>query len=280
VGIKAEDYRRPQSIGVQDRDAVSLPHDGSAASPLCLVVKPDFTIVDATEEYLVATLLWRQEISDCNLFDVFPDNPHDRGADGAANLRASLNEVLRNGIPDVMKVQRYDVRDHATGSQAWVEKFWAPTNTAVFGAGSREITYLIHEVVDVTHAVLLRRWVEEQSIAVAEQRDTLERMLRDLAQRERNLRAHHEQLNVLAGRRGSYDFSAARIQVQLGAPEMRRYFYPGDHAPVTGVYEAFHFRRCEWASSRVFERAGQAFPVCRDCKKRVVFRLFKACEWT
>src|SRR5262245_32386924 len=45
-------------------------------SGLYLILKPDLTIVDASEEYRLATLLWREAIAGCYMFDVFPDNPN------------------------------------------------------------------------------------------------------------------------------------------------------------------------------------------------------------
>jgi len=45
---------------------------------------------------------------------MFPDNPDDPAASGAANLRASLERVLATRAPDTMAVQKYDIRrpDH------------------------------------------------------------------------------------------------------------------------------------------------------------------------
>ena len=56
-----------------------------------------------------------------------------------------------------MALQRYDVRDHVAGDGAWIEKFWAPVNTPVFGGDSREITPILHCVTDMTQAVRLRQ---------------------------------------------------------------------------------------------------------------------------
>jgi hypothetical protein len=68
------------------------------------VLNPDLTIVEASEEYLSATLIWREEIRGCRLFDVFPDNPHNPQASGVKNLKDSLHEVLRSRAPHCMSV--------------------------------------------------------------------------------------------------------------------------------------------------------------------------------
>ena len=158
------------------RPAVPLRFDGLFREKpgSYLVLKPDLTIEDVSDEYMRATLIWRDEVRDCGLFEVFPDNPHDPAADGVRNLRASLLEVLKHGRPHRMPIQRYDVRDRAIGNGAWLERFWAPVNMPVFGGGSREITHVIHQVVDVTRAVLLERWRGEPFRVHDEQRTPLD----------------------------------------------------------------------------------------------------------
>jgi PAS domain-containing protein len=65
-----------------------------SAPGLYLVLTPDLTIVGASDAYLRATMTTRRGIIRRPLFDVFPDNPDDPGADGVRNLRASLHGVL------------------------------------------------------------------------------------------------------------------------------------------------------------------------------------------
>lgn len=49
---------------------------------LYLVLKPDLTIVDASDEYLRTTLTWREKIRERHLFEIFPDNPDAQPSDG------------------------------------------------------------------------------------------------------------------------------------------------------------------------------------------------------
>src|SRR5205823_4418500 len=84
-----------------------------AVPGLYLVLLPDppqFTIVAASNAYLRATVTKREEILGRGLFEVFPDNPHDPAATGAAHLRASLRRVLEHRTPDTMALQKYDIR--------------------------------------------------------------------------------------------------------------------------------------------------------------------------
>src|SRR5579884_3171098 len=81
-----------------------------SAPGLYLVLAPDFTIVAVSDAYLHATMTRREAILGRGIFEVFPDNPDDATATGVANLRASLERVLKNRAADTMAVQKYDIR--------------------------------------------------------------------------------------------------------------------------------------------------------------------------
>jgi PAS domain S-box-containing protein len=115
----------------------------------CLVLKPDLTIVAASDAYLKATLTQRETILGRNIFEVFPENPDDSTASGMANLRASFNRVLQNASADTMAIQKYDVQQPDGTFQ---ERYWSPINSPVFGA-DRRVEYIIHRVEDVTDFV-------------------------------------------------------------------------------------------------------------------------------
>ena len=73
---------------------------------LYLVLSPDLDIVAVSDAYARATMTQRQAIVGRPLFEVFPDNPEDSSATGVHNLRASLERVLRERVPDTMPVQK------------------------------------------------------------------------------------------------------------------------------------------------------------------------------
>src|SRR6185295_6386554 len=102
------------------------------APGLYLVLLPDLTIVAVSDAYLRATMTERAAILGRGLFDVFPDNPDDPGATGVRNLRASLDRVRQNRIPDAMAVQKYDIRRPESEGGGFEERFWSPVNSPVF----------------------------------------------------------------------------------------------------------------------------------------------------
>ena len=125
------------------------------APGLYLVLTPDLKIVAVSDAYLRATMTKRAEIIGRALFDVFPDNPDDPAATGVANLRASLDRVRAQRVPDTMAVQKYDIRRPESEGGGFEERFWSPTNSPVLDANG-ELAYIIHRVEDVTEFVRLK----------------------------------------------------------------------------------------------------------------------------
>src|SRR5437868_14918331 len=97
-----------------------------------LVLSPALVIVAVSNAYLQATMTRREEILGCHLFNVFPDNPGDTTATGVSNLQASLTRVLQHRVPDVMAVQRYDIRRPSPEGGKFEERHWRPSNMPVF----------------------------------------------------------------------------------------------------------------------------------------------------
>jgi signal transduction histidine kinase/CHASE3 domain sensor protein len=133
---------------------------------LYLILNPDWRIVTASDAYLKATMTERAKIVGRGIFEVFPDNPDDANATGAANLRSSLERVRQTGTADTMAIQRYDVR-RTDGT--FEERFWSPVNSPLFEANGR-LEYIIHRVEDVTDFMRKMRSGE------AEQSDLTARM--------------------------------------------------------------------------------------------------------
>ena len=122
----------------------------AAAPAALLVLRPDapaFTIAAATDAYLHATHQTRGGLVGRPVFEALPDaNPGNPAPTGVANLRASLETVLRTGDSHAMPVQRYDLhRPDGT----WEERHWAPRNSAVLGPDGA-VRYVVHFVEDVT----------------------------------------------------------------------------------------------------------------------------------
>jgi PAS domain-containing protein len=102
--------------------------------------RPGLHIVDVNDAYAAATLTTRAQAAAGRLFDVFPDNPDDPGADGVSNLYESLQRAAQSGEPHAMMIQRYDVRD-AHGQ--FVQRYWRPINTPIFDEAGK-LVYLLH----------------------------------------------------------------------------------------------------------------------------------------
>jgi PAS domain S-box-containing protein len=174
-----------------------------SAPGLFLVLKPDFTIVAASNAYLKATLTERERIIGRRLFEVFPDNPDDPDADGTRNLRASLERVLKSGTSDTMAVQKYDVPNHETG--LFEEKYWSPVNTPVLGT-EKQVEFIIHRVEDVT------AFVREKSSAGKpneDLREKMEIMASEVYLRGQELQAANRQLETVNKELESFSYSVS-----------------------------------------------------------------------
>ncbi len=114
-----------------------------------LVLDTNLRIAAATDSYLEATMTVREEILGRHLFDVFPDNPGDPGADGVANLSASLDHVLRHRAPHRMREQKYDVRRPAERGGEFEERWWLPENSPILD-DLGNVVWIVHHVLDVT----------------------------------------------------------------------------------------------------------------------------------
>src|SRR5436305_64964 len=100
-----------------------------AAPGMYLVLAPDdprFTIVAVNDAYSKATMTCPTDVVGRGLFEVFPDNPDDSNASGAANLLASLRRAIKLRRPDAMAVQKYDIRRPEQQGAEFEERYWSP----------------------------------------------------------------------------------------------------------------------------------------------------------
>ncbi len=160
----------------------------------CLALDPELRVIAVSSAYTEATLTRREDILGRDMFDIFPDNPDDPAADGVHNLRASLERVLQTGQPDLMPVQKYDIRRPPEQGGGFEVRYWTPINTPVLDAEGR-LRYIIHKAEDVTEFVMLREQKLEQSRITDSLRQQAEKMEADIYARsktiaENNLRLH------------------------------------------------------------------------------------------
>jgi PAS domain-containing protein len=128
-----------------------------------LLLAPDLRIVGASDDYLAATITQRATIVGQFIFDAFPDNPETPEANGVANVRASLEQVLATKQPHTMAPQHYDVPNPAQPGQ-FVERHWLPLHTPVLDA-TGQVQFIIQSVQDVTANRLAERQLRESRTA-------------------------------------------------------------------------------------------------------------------
>jgi PAS domain S-box-containing protein len=164
-----------------------------AAPGLYLVLDPALVIVAVSDAYLQALGTQRDRIVGRGIFEVFPGNPADPAATGMANLRASLERVLRSGQADAMAVQKYDVpRAEGGGFEA---RHWSSLNLPVLGADGK-VAYIIRRVDDVTDFLQLERQGDEQKRVTEELLTRAEQMGAEIYRRAQQLQEANDRLRI------------------------------------------------------------------------------------
>lgn len=137
-----------------------------------LILSPDspkFTIVAVSDAYQLATHTNRKDIVGRGLFEIFPDNPKDKTADGVSNLTASLHRVLEKKKLDFMAIQRYDIPASRTGNGSEFEvRYWIPDNAPILDE-NEDVLYIVHHVMDATeNEQLIRKYGGAESAEIHE----------------------------------------------------------------------------------------------------------------
>jgi serine phosphatase RsbU (regulator of sigma subunit) len=124
-----------------------------AATPSpCMVLGPDLVISDVNEAACQVTGRARKDLLGRYLFDAFPENPADPGADGVRKLHASLRRVLRSKERDTMAPMKYDI-PVAGQPGVFEERWWSAINTPVLGPDG-QVAWILHRGEDVTAFIL------------------------------------------------------------------------------------------------------------------------------
>jgi PAS domain S-box-containing protein len=221
-----------------------MPHDSAvdfealfAATPgPYLILSPALTIIAVNDAYLRATMTRRDGMIGRPMFEVFPDNPADPTADGVANLRASLERVLRLKQPDKMAVQKYDIRRPDDEGGGFIVRHWNPLNIPVFDR-TGEVACIIHHVEDVTRIEELEAADERSREAAARQQALISQLRaanRQLAQQiESNARL------ARAGRQTSEALEAEEKRFRAVANKLPGIVYRGISMPDGSYSESY-----------------------------------------
>jgi PAS domain S-box-containing protein len=116
-----------------------------------LLLSPSFTIIGASDSYLLTTAKDRQAIMGNYLFDVFPESA-DWAPEENGRIRESLEKVLKTRQRHELPVIRFDT-PAADGSGQLAERYWKTAHQPVLH-GSGALKYIIQHTRDVTAEVI------------------------------------------------------------------------------------------------------------------------------
>lgn len=114
---------------------------------LCLVLDPALNIVAQNDAHARATMTRRDETLGKFLFEIFPDNPADSGAEGVSVLRGSLLKVLKTRETDVIPSFQFDISPPKGGR--YVPRYWRVVNTPILD-DQGFVRLIINQVDDLT----------------------------------------------------------------------------------------------------------------------------------
>lgn len=172
----------------------------TSAPFLILSPNENFTIIAANDAYLRATYTQREAIIGKSVFEVFPDNPDERGATGTKNLRASLERVLQAHTVDTIPIHKYDIPRPSSQGGGFEPRFWSAISKPVLNPQGA-IDYIIHRVEDVTSFMLKGAAQEELTKTLQTRSDQMQaetyRHLKELENAQEALKQNNEHYQTL-----------------------------------------------------------------------------------
>ncbi|MBC7642554.1 MAG: ATPase, partial [Flavobacterium sp.] len=95
------------------------------------MIDTKFAVVAASDSFLKTTATVRENIVGRDIFEVFPDNPDDKTANGERIVRASFNRVIKNKTPDTLPVVKYDISKPESEGGGYELKYWQATSSPI-----------------------------------------------------------------------------------------------------------------------------------------------------
>lgn len=141
-------FRTPERDAPVDYRAVfdALPNP-------CALLSPDLKIIDVNAAYPVVVGRTRRELLGRDLVEVLPLGSLESLAGASQRIRESLLRALGTGRPEVLPVQRYDVRSESAPQAPAVSRYWISTATPITDEANGVVA-LLHKIQDVTPVVL------------------------------------------------------------------------------------------------------------------------------
>ncbi|MDO7853798.1 PAS domain-containing protein [Hymenobacter convexus] len=109
-----------------------------------LLLAPDGTVLDNSDEHVAVSMLPREQAVGRNIFDAFPSAP-----DSQRNLAASHEQVRRTLRPDTMPLLRYDLERPAELGGGTEERYWQLTHYPLLDANG-QLQFILQIPQDVT----------------------------------------------------------------------------------------------------------------------------------
>lgn len=218
-----------------------------------LVLKPGtYEIKAVSDSYLKATMTRKENLVGKTLFEIFPDNPDEPGADGTLNLSRSLSRATTFKAVDNMGIQRYPIRQP---DGTFVERYWSAVNSPVLGEND-EVDLIVHRVEDVTDLVKGSSASEVSADPIdlqdiVHRTDELKQAVSKLHEYEVRLRTAEHLLKLGTW---EFDFNTGTLSwsrhvfemydvpLEQGSPDLDGYFdgvHPDDRVAARAVFDEF-----------------------------------------
>ena len=120
------------------------------------MLDPELRVIAASDAYVRATKVPREEMLGRRVLEVFPAKSADPWPALLAHARDSFQRVLLSGTRDVLPVHRHDCPCPASEGGGGEERYWSQVNSPVL-APDGSVTGIIHRIEDVTERVQLQR---------------------------------------------------------------------------------------------------------------------------
>lgn len=157
---------------------------------LYLILSPELNILYTNNAYELASMKKREEMIGRNIFEVFPDNPDVKNANGVSTLSNSLNLVLKNKKQHTMAIQKYDIQ---RPDGVFEEKYWSPLNIPVLNSDN-EIECIIHRVEDVTEFFLTQNGQQNEENLASGLEKKIHEMKIEIIKRSREIQEFNFEL--------------------------------------------------------------------------------------